>query len=484
MTPFHSRFLDIAARETRSIHVLAPGSGLPMGEYSLMEWFCDDPDCDCRRVLVQVVPAGHPERVLATINYGWEPVEFYTRWMHGDKQAGREIAGGNLDPLHPKSEYAEKLLEIFRDIVATDPEYVERLARHYDLFKSTQRPPGKVAMPVETVAHEAPANSLPMTIPQILQQLELVSEEANFAPYEAALRAAIDQQEAITPELIAAIERVSADPKTFLEHPERCLYLFSIYLLAQFRETRAMDCFVRFFSLPGELALDLTGDLVTEEGAAVLASVCGGNPQPLIRLALDESVNEFVRGQAIQALLVQSVWQERPREAVIADLRNLFSSMAKPGDGFVWAELVGAVDTFNAVELLPEVRQAFADTLVDETVINLEDIEPTPEYKQRGYPVLTREERFRQFTEHNQPIDAIAACSAWLCFDDGETELPSGPEDEDSDWGTLEPDPRGLPEDETERWEPPQPYIAPPKIGRNDPCPCGSGKKYKKCCGK
>lgn len=27
-------------------------------------------------------------------------------------------------------------------------------------------------------------------------------------------------------------------------------------------------------------------------------------------------------------------------------------------------------------------------------------------------------------------------------------------------------------------------YIAPEKIGRNDPCPCGSGKKYKKCCGK
>ncbi|OVE81226.1 preprotein translocase subunit SecA [bacterium K02(2017)] len=23
-----------------------------------------------------------------------------------------------------------------------------------------------------------------------------------------------------------------------------------------------------------------------------------------------------------------------------------------------------------------------------------------------------------------------------------------------------------------------------PKIGRNDPCDCGSGKKYKKCCGK
>ncbi len=30
-----------------------------------------------------------------------------------------------------------------------------------------------------------------------------------------------------------------------------------------------------------------------------------------------------------------------------------------------------------------------------------------------------------------------------------------------------------------------QPYVRKePKIGRNDPCPCGSGKKYKKCCGK
>jgi len=28
------------------------------------------------------------------------------------------------------------------------------------------------------------------------------------------------------------------------------------------------------------------------------------------------------------------------------------------------------------------------------------------------------------------------------------------------------------------------PHVSGPKVGRNDPCPCGSGKKYKKCCGK
>lgn len=29
---------------------------------------------------------------------------------------------------------------------------------------------------------------------------------------------------------------------------------------------------------------------------------------------------------------------------------------------------------------------------------------------------------------------------------------------------------------------PPTPALAGPKVGRNAPCPCGSGKKFKKCC--
>ncbi|MGH9890873.1 MAG: PBPRA1643 family SWIM/SEC-C metal-binding motif protein [bacterium] len=48
----------------------------------------------------------------------------------------------------------------------------------------------------------------------------------------------------------------------------------------------------------------------------------------------------------------------------------------------------------------------------------------------------------------------------------------------------LEP---GKPEDLsdfTKLINPPQPVRAEPTAGRNDPCPCGSGKKFKKCCGK
>ncbi|WP_456427720.1 preprotein translocase subunit SecA [Nitratifractor sp.] len=39
-----------------------------------------------------------------------------------------------------------------------------------------------------------------------------------------------------------------------------------------------------------------------------------------------------------------------------------------------------------------------------------------------------------------------------------------------------------LPEDTTDAQH--TPYVAPHKPKRNDPCPCGSGKKYKNCCGK
>ena len=40
--------------------------------------------------------------------------------------------------------------------------------------------------------------------------------------------------------------------------------------------------------------------------------------------------------------------------------------------------------------------------------------------------------------------------------------------------------------EDDDEWDGPisQPYVRPePKVGRNDPCPCGSGKKCKKCCG-
>ncbi|MGP8234166.1 MAG: hypothetical protein ACLQVW_01960 [Limisphaerales bacterium] len=101
MAPFFSRFPEVAARETRTIKLLAPHAGLPAGEYGFLELYCNEPTCDCRRVLFQVCCPDTPNQVLATINYGWESEDFYAQWLHGDRESARELVSASLDPLNP-----------------------------------------------------------------------------------------------------------------------------------------------------------------------------------------------------------------------------------------------------------------------------------------------------------------------------------------------------------------------------------------------
>ncbi len=46
----------------------------------------------------------------------------------------------------------------------------------------------------------------------------------------------------------------------------------------------------------------------------------------------------------------------------------------------------------------------------------------------------------------------------------------------------LDPDKSENVFDLTRLLNPPKPRIVDKKVGRNEPCPCGSGKKYKNCC--
>jgi hypothetical protein len=139
MAPFFSRFPEVAARETRTIKLLAPYAGLPAGEYGLLELYCNEPTCDCRRVLFQVCRADRPNQILATINYGWENEDFYAQWLHGDGESARELVSASLDPLNAQSKLSPALLEVFRHIVLQDRAYIARLRRHYRKFKRAQR---------------------------------------------------------------------------------------------------------------------------------------------------------------------------------------------------------------------------------------------------------------------------------------------------------------------------------------------------------
>lgn len=123
MLPFRALYPELAREETRVLHVFR-GQPLPEGTYAFGEAYCTDLECDCRRVLLQVM---HVEggRQVATINYGFEPPEPPL------EDEGQVF----LDPMNPQSELSERLLEAFEKLLLTDEKYVARLHRHYEMWK-------------------------------------------------------------------------------------------------------------------------------------------------------------------------------------------------------------------------------------------------------------------------------------------------------------------------------------------------------------
>jgi hypothetical protein len=118
---------ELAARETRVMHTLVPQGKLPVGSYGLLEFYCPDPACECRRVMLNIAEENGPGRCLAFISYGFDRDE--------------EDAGPFLDPLNPQRRYAEDLLQLVEKTVLSDPRYVARLERHYYLVKEAASNP-------------------------------------------------------------------------------------------------------------------------------------------------------------------------------------------------------------------------------------------------------------------------------------------------------------------------------------------------------
>jgi hypothetical protein len=127
LLPFYVVDLDLAARETRVITLSQPERGIPPGAYGLIEFYCPDPACDCRRVILNVAEEQHPERFLAAISYGFD---------RGDPEAGPF-----LDPLNEQSPYAFALFGLVCELVLSDRAYLARLERHYRLMKQAAADP-------------------------------------------------------------------------------------------------------------------------------------------------------------------------------------------------------------------------------------------------------------------------------------------------------------------------------------------------------
>lgn len=133
---FHNYFPEIAERETRTVTVLDHSEfNLPPAHYSFLEMFCDEPGCDCRRVFFSVVSSLQKD-IQAVITWGWEEQSFYEKWMGDDDPLIiRSLIGPALNLASPQSKLASALLDLFRNVLLKDAAYVDRLKRHYSLFR-------------------------------------------------------------------------------------------------------------------------------------------------------------------------------------------------------------------------------------------------------------------------------------------------------------------------------------------------------------
>lgn len=132
----HDHFPDVAERETRTIIVLEDSNAsLPPGRYSFLEMFCDERGCDCRRVFFYVVSSRRND-VEAVIAWGWESPEFYAKWMgDNDPQTIAELRGPALNLGSPETHLAPAILEVVRNVLLRDAAYVDRVKRHYVMFR-------------------------------------------------------------------------------------------------------------------------------------------------------------------------------------------------------------------------------------------------------------------------------------------------------------------------------------------------------------
>jgi hypothetical protein len=272
-----------------------------------------------------------------------------------------------------------------------------------------------------------------------------------------ALESAIKRPEEISPHLLRVLQRAVERPDEV--KPGYMAHIYAMYLLAQFRETRAYPSIVRFCQLPGELPLDLTGDVITEDMDRILASVCGGDTKPIEGLVEDASLNEYVRDAALKAILALVGDGQKDRSEAAAYFKSLFGGKLERTYSFVWEGLLSCCYRLYPEEFIDDIEKAYDDGLIFGGGI-IEAVERALEEEKEDFSS-------RLASRYQGLIgNTLEEIQWWSCFK------------EDRKWEKQKGERRLSPVSVV-----PVAQSKRKKVGRNDPCPCGSGKKYKKCCG-
>lgn len=276
--------------------------------------------------------------------------------------------------------------------------------------------------------------------------------EAPLHPYpENLLREMIERRDEMIPALLEVLADAVRRPQPYLEGDHWKSLTFACFLLAQFRVTAAFKPLCQVLALPADEVELLFGDTLAEDMGRILASVYDGDPASLVSLVENRAVNEMVRSvsvpEALLCLLAEGVVTREWLEACVSEL---LANQLEREASLVWDAWAAFCADLGLAGTAPLIEQAIADGLLDPGFYGYKALLRNvrnggdPDWQRRTGRILDTIEQTRHWAVWQKPVAAKSSLSSARMAK----------------------------------------ASAAPKVGRNDPCPCGSGQKFKKCCGR
>lgn len=298
-----------------------------------------------------------------------------------------------------------------------------------------------------------------MKMDSILSEL---LQNRGYFPREA-VEEAIQRREEITPHLLRALEEAVERPVDSKDEEASFLPLYAMFMLAQFRDRRAYTLIVEMCKLPRKSLDALIGDTITEGLPRIIASVFDGDTKPIKSVIENSSIDEYVRGSAMRSLSILVHEGVIERDEVIAYFTELFRTRLEREPSHVWDELASEAVDLYAKTLADDIRGAYEKGLLWPGYMQPDEVDQV--FAMQEEAVLARSRK-----RHKGLIDdVVEEMHWWACFSPRKESRPKLAEPFRAAAG---------------RHDAGTGVRSEPKVGRNAPCPCGSGKKYKRCCGR
>jgi hypothetical protein len=275
----------------------------------------------------------------------------------------------------------------------------------------------------------------------------------------------IEHEEKSIPYLLQIMNELKKDSMKLIDRPTRIDFIYAYYLLAQFQVKELFPIMIDVLSQPSDICENIFGDTITEDIGRILASIFDGDIELLMSLIENTEANEYARGQALISLVVLVFNGQLSREFVMDYFKQLLTDKLTDTSYYFNTQIVCCCNDLYPEEVYADIGRLYEEELVEEIIIGMDSIDKT--LKRRKEEVLQSNQQAYQF---QFITDTIKELQGWACFhqDQFKTSAQSFSKRSAAAY------------DEPKR----NPAVKVEKIGRNDPCTCGSGQKYKKCCGR